>query len=248
MSLSDEVAVSGAGKKHDAGKPRYDLLPPRATRAYVDVLTYGAAKYTANGWRKVVGWRWRYMRAGLTHAFGYLAGRLRGEPVPLDSETGLPELAHAMCCISFVLDNDLALAAGASGVPDGDAPAPIESQVGPSAPVEAPPATTLPPYRLATADDVGKARMDVWLACQNASPSHGAKRWRDGAVICDDCHEKVVLIEQRWKGLQERSAPIDAVAPTCFGRSHIYAAGAERCICGAQSRGRQFMDLEAAKK
>lgn len=120
---------SGAGKKLDAGKPRYDLLPTKALRAYVDVLTYGERKYEANGWMKVVGWRWRYMRAGLTHAFAYISSRLAGVAVPLDVETGLPELAHAMCCFSFVLDNDLALQAGSRTVPDGDAPAPPESQV-----------------------------------------------------------------------------------------------------------------------
>lgn len=128
--MSGEIPTfSGAGKKFDAGKPRYDLLPPRSTLEYVMVLTFGAAKYEANGWKKVVGWRWRYLRAGLTHVFQYLLARATGnKEAERDSETGYHHLGHAMCCFSFVLDNDLSIEAGETTVPDGDAPAPRESQ------------------------------------------------------------------------------------------------------------------------
>lgn len=113
---------SGAGVKHDLGKPRYDLIPTRALAAFVAVLTFGALKYTANGWRKVVGWRWRYGRAALTHFFLWLSGE------KLDPESGIHHLAHCLCCIFFILDHELALEAGATDIPDGDAEAPRESQ------------------------------------------------------------------------------------------------------------------------
>lgn len=38
------------GIKYDAGKPRLDLLPPKAILAIGEVMTYGAAKYGANNW------------------------------------------------------------------------------------------------------------------------------------------------------------------------------------------------------
>lgn len=114
ISVPRVVVSPGPGVKYDHGKPRYDLLPPRALLEFVLVLTFGAKKYTANGWKAVVGWRWRYARAALTHVFRYLAGEAR------DPETGLHHLAHALCCIIFMLDNELALEAGVKTVPDGD--------------------------------------------------------------------------------------------------------------------------------
>lgn len=111
----------GAGKKLDKGKPRYDLIPTRALLEFVRVLTFGVEKYEANGWRKVIGWRWRYLRAGLTHVFQYIGGQA------CDPETGYHHLAHALCCFFFVLDNELAIVDGVT-VPDGDAPAPPDSQ------------------------------------------------------------------------------------------------------------------------
>lgn len=113
--------MSEAGKKYDAGKPRWDLVPLRAHSEFVDVLTFGAEKYTANGWRQVIGWRWRYTRAGLGHVIKYMMGQRN------DEETRKHHLAHALCCFYFVLEHELAIEAGVV-VPDGDAEAPPESQ------------------------------------------------------------------------------------------------------------------------
>lgn len=69
------VSLAAAGTKHDADKPRYDLLPPAAIDALVRVLTFGAAKYAPDNWRKVDGWRWRYHAAALRHIFAWGPGR-----------------------------------------------------------------------------------------------------------------------------------------------------------------------------
>jgi hypothetical protein len=118
--------MSEAGKKYDADKPRWDLVPLRAHTEFVDVLTFGAMKYTANGWRKVVGWRWRYTRAGLGHVIKYMRGERN------DAETGKHHLAHALCCFYFVLEHELTLdelgREGSEVVPDGNAEAPPKSQ------------------------------------------------------------------------------------------------------------------------
>jgi Domain of unknown function (DUF5664) len=89
------------GVKADAGKPRWDLLPPVALEEVSKVLEFGARKYAPDNWRKVKGWRWRYARAAIGHIFAFL----RGERV--DPESGLPHLAHAACSVLFVLELDL---------------------------------------------------------------------------------------------------------------------------------------------
>ena len=80
------------GAKLDAGKPRAALVLghfPRALQAVVDVGTYGAAKYTPNGWRDVQDGEDRYLDAALRHLLEMFAGE------SADPETGIAHLAHA---------------------------------------------------------------------------------------------------------------------------------------------------------
>jgi hypothetical protein len=65
--------------------------------AIAEVLTFGAAKYDDNNWCR--GARWgRYYSALLRHLFAWW----RGED--LDRETGLSHLAHAGCCLVFLME------------------------------------------------------------------------------------------------------------------------------------------------
>ena len=41
------------GKKYDANKPRWDLLPLDALEGAADILTFGAKKYSDHNWRLV---------------------------------------------------------------------------------------------------------------------------------------------------------------------------------------------------
>lgn len=93
------VAAEGTapGVKLDTGKPRWDLLPWRALRGVVDVLTFGAKKYCDNGWQSVPGGRSRYTAALLRH----LAAHEQGEV--LDPDSGLPHLAHVATNALFLL-------------------------------------------------------------------------------------------------------------------------------------------------
>jgi len=105
--LSDPVRVvmsndATKGLKYDASKPRYDLLPPTSLEWIAQVLTYGAQKYSPDNWRKVDGWRWRYFSAAMRHMWAWQ----RGERY--DRESSLPHLAHALCCLMFMLDLDVA--------------------------------------------------------------------------------------------------------------------------------------------
>ena len=85
------------GRKSDAGKPRLSLLPWRAVQQIVAVLEFGAAKYGADNWQRVPGARQRYFDAAMRHLLAWWDGER------LDAESGLPHLAHAGCCILFLL-------------------------------------------------------------------------------------------------------------------------------------------------
>lgn len=80
-----------AGAKLDAGKPRMGLVLGEfgnALKAVAEVGTYGAKKYSDNGWLDVPQAQERYTDAGLRHEFAYLAGE------ECDSDTNLLHLAH----------------------------------------------------------------------------------------------------------------------------------------------------------
>lgn len=79
------------GKKNDAGKRRYSLVPVRAFGLIVDVFTFGANKYSDFGWKKVPQGRKRYTDALIRHWEAWRGGEWA------DPETKLPHLAHVGC-------------------------------------------------------------------------------------------------------------------------------------------------------
>lgn len=85
------------GRKYDTGKPDYTLLPWDAVEQIVKVLDFGARKYARDNWKHVAGGNSRYLAA----AFRHLAAHTKGEK--FDQETGLSHLAHAGCCLLFLL-------------------------------------------------------------------------------------------------------------------------------------------------
>jgi hypothetical protein len=86
------------GVKYDGEKPRFELMPPRASLEVAKVLTYGAKKYSAENWRLVPEAKERYLGAAYRHLNQYHSGQV------LDSETGLEHLAHAICSLMFILE------------------------------------------------------------------------------------------------------------------------------------------------
>jgi len=83
--------------KNDAGKPRTDLLPPRALLAVSRVLALGASKYGADNWSKCQEPA-RYLGAALRHVLAHMAGETT------DAESGESHLAHAACCLLFLVE------------------------------------------------------------------------------------------------------------------------------------------------
>lgn len=85
------------GRKDDSAKRRYSLLPKGTVNSVVDVLGFGSKKYADNNWQKVPDAKARYYDAAMRHLDAWFNGELK------DSETGLPHLAHAICCLMFLL-------------------------------------------------------------------------------------------------------------------------------------------------
>lgn len=82
-----------------AAKARFDLVPWTAIEEIAQVLTFGAAKYDDNNWCR--GARWgRYFRALCSHIFKWW----RRENGGRDEETGYSHLAHAGCCLIFLME------------------------------------------------------------------------------------------------------------------------------------------------
>jgi hypothetical protein len=86
--------------KHDSEKPRWDLLPFEAVGAVVRVLTFGARKYSPDGWRLVPESRRRYFAAAQRHLTAWWQGERT------DSESGEHHLAHACACLLFLIALD----------------------------------------------------------------------------------------------------------------------------------------------
>ena len=87
------------GVKYDAEKLRYDLMPAHTLEQVVGVLTFGSKKYADWNWKKVVAENPdRYYAAAMRH----IMARRKGEVN--DSETGIDHYAHAICCLTFLME------------------------------------------------------------------------------------------------------------------------------------------------
>ena len=91
-----------AAMKHDVNKLPFELVPVKALTEIVKVLEFGKQKYHADNWRSHNGFHWRRLiGALLRHSFAFSGGEDN------DPETGLSHLAHAGCCIFFLLEHVL---------------------------------------------------------------------------------------------------------------------------------------------
>lgn len=86
-------------RKDDSEKLRTDLLPSAPLLAIAGVLTFGAKKYADHNWRG--GFKAsRLIGAALRHILAYNDGEDK------DPESGLSHLAHAGCCLMFLLEQE----------------------------------------------------------------------------------------------------------------------------------------------
>ena len=73
--------------KFDDNKPPVGLIPRSATLEEAYVIAFGAQKYGTHNWRQGMKWQ-----------------RLINEGEDFDPESGLCHLAHARCCLSFLIE------------------------------------------------------------------------------------------------------------------------------------------------
>lgn len=87
------------GRKDDSSKLRLDLLPVPVLEEVSKVLTFGASKYGDRNWEAGIFYS-RVYAACLRHLFAWWSKESR------DKETNLNHLAHAICCLMFLLQYD----------------------------------------------------------------------------------------------------------------------------------------------
>ena len=88
---------TGTALKFDDGKLPLHLLSTEAMNQTAAVLAFGADKYAEHNWRKGFVWS-RPLAAAMRHITAFNAGEDK------DPESGLSHLAHAACCIMFLLE------------------------------------------------------------------------------------------------------------------------------------------------
>ena len=89
--------MSDKGAKHDTGKLKMELLPPGPIMDIAEVMTFGAQKYDDRNWEKGISDQ-RLYGALQRHLHKYWRGEV------YDPEFGLTHLAHAACCIVFLME------------------------------------------------------------------------------------------------------------------------------------------------
>ena len=108
---TDSTTAHTAGVKHDADKQLAGILYedfPHALSGVADVATFGARKYTRNGWRTVPEGLQRYTDAMHRH----LLAAAKGER--LDPDSGLPHCAHIAWNALALAELELRSAQGAA--------------------------------------------------------------------------------------------------------------------------------------
>ena len=93
------------GKKFDQGKTEWDLLPLGPVEEIVEVLMHGREKYGRDNWQLVDDPIRRYYAAAQRHLAAFRRARFdTKDPYDaIDAESHLHHLAHAACCILFLL-------------------------------------------------------------------------------------------------------------------------------------------------
>ena len=86
------------GIKHDGKKLRWSLLPWRALERVVEVLEFGARKYSPDNWKKVEDGPQRYKDALMRHTAAIMQGEI------YDPESGKTHYAHLSCCALYLAE------------------------------------------------------------------------------------------------------------------------------------------------
>jgi hypothetical protein len=86
------------GKKFDSEKIDWTLMPWKELEQVLEVLEFGAKKYSRDNWKHIE--PARYEKAAMRHLISYATGE------KTDPESGKSHLAHLMCNALFLMWND----------------------------------------------------------------------------------------------------------------------------------------------
>ena len=91
-----------AAMKYDGMKTRVDLFPARAYLSTCQAFTYKGEAYAPGNWKSGDGFDWsRLIASAERHLLDFKLG------INYDKDSGLPVLAHHMCCGAMLLENFL---------------------------------------------------------------------------------------------------------------------------------------------
>lgn len=93
--VSQEELQKIVADRHNSGKLQWSLVDFEALKPMVQVLEYGANKYSADNWAKGLPTR-EVCESLLRHITAYLAGQDN------DPESELPEVGHILCNAMFL--------------------------------------------------------------------------------------------------------------------------------------------------
>lgn len=96
-ALRIEAIQEHRANKFDSDKPPIGLIPSSAMLEEAMVMGYGEKKYGRDNWRQGMEWG-RLIDAALRHVLAFKEGH------DFDPETGLHHLAHARCCMAFLIE------------------------------------------------------------------------------------------------------------------------------------------------
>jgi len=85
-----------SGVKHDQGKPPMSMINREALVQEAYVMAFGRKKYDRDNWRGGMDWT-RLVDAAMRHITAWSEGEDN------DPETGITHLAHARCCLAFLI-------------------------------------------------------------------------------------------------------------------------------------------------
>jgi len=95
-----DTAQKSTGIKFDGDKLRWDLLPVKPLESVIRVMMLGSKKYGDDNWQLVPASRRRYYSACFRHITAWWMGE------KIDPESGEHHLAHAICCLMFLIWHD----------------------------------------------------------------------------------------------------------------------------------------------
>lgn len=87
------------GVKYDSDKPKWSLMPWEPLLEVLEVLQFGAQKYSPDNWKKIDDPKTRYFDAAHRHLYAWWTS----QGAEKDPQSGKSHLAHAVASLLFLI-------------------------------------------------------------------------------------------------------------------------------------------------